>query len=168
LRVENGSVRAISTVALVVALGALLVPTGLAGRSLTFTVKTRQGPTLARPQAPAAGASEWYASSLELLNPNVAQFGKPAHSPVGTMEFTYTNRKQCPSSQVRCVATADFDTVSTLPGGTVLASGKSISISAPTITIPVTGGTGRYAGATGTVTISPSSRKLSTYQLELP
>jgi hypothetical protein len=167
LRVENGSVRAISTVALVVALGAFLGPAGLAGHSLTFTVGTRQGPTIAHPRPP-GGAGDWYASSLQLLNRTAAQLGKPAHSRVGMMEFTYTIRKQCPSLKGTCVATADFDTVSMLPGGTVLASGTSLSISATTITIPVTGGTGRYAGASGTVTISPSSRKLSTYQLELP
>jgi hypothetical protein len=167
-RVENGSVRVISTVALVVALGALLVPAGRAGRRLTFTVKTRQGPTIAHAHVPAGGAGDSYASSLELLNRKVAQFGKPAWTRIGSMEFSYTPRNQCPSAARACVATADFDTVSMLPGGTVLASGKSISISNPTITIPVTGGTGRYAGATGTVTISPSSRKLSTYELELP
>ena len=167
-RVENGRVRAISTVALVVALGALLVPAGLARRSLTFTVKTRQGPTTAHPHPPSGGVGDSYVSSLELVNRKVAQFGKPAYAPIGTMEFTYTIRKQCSSSKGTCVATADFDTVSTLPGGTVLASGRSISISDPTITIPVTGGSGRYVGATGTVTISPSSRKISTYELELP
>jgi len=166
--VDNGSVRAISTVAFVVALGSLLVPTGFAGGVLTFTVKTRQGPTTAHPHPPSGGVGDSYASSLELLNRKVAQLGKPAHSPVGTMEFTYTIRKQCMSFEVTCVATADFATVSLLPGGTVLASGRSIPISDPTITIPVTGGTGRYAGATGTVTISPSSRKTSTYELMLP
>ncbi len=160
--------RAISTLALLVALGAVLAPAGLAGGSLTFTVSTRQGPTTAHPHPPSGGTGDSYVSSLELLNRKAAQLGKPAHSAIGTMEFTYTLRKQCPASQPSCVATADFDTVSMLPGGTVLASGKSISISETTITIPVTGGTGRYAGATGTVTISPSSQKISTYDLELP
>jgi hypothetical protein len=166
--VENGRVRVISTAALVVALGALLVPTGLAGGILTFAVKTRQGPTTAQPHPPSGGVGDSYVSSLELLNRKVAQLGKPAHSPIGTMEFTYTIRKQCTSFEVTCVATADFDTVSMLPGGTVLASGRSIPISDTTITIPVTGGTGRYAGATGTVMISPSSRKISTYELRFP
>jgi hypothetical protein len=161
-------VRAISTLTLAVVGGALLAPTGLAGRRVTFAVSTRQGPTVAHPHAPAGGAGDWYGSSLELLNRRLAQLGKPAHARVGTMEFRYTIRKQCAASDRTCIATADIDTVSVLPGGTVLASGKSIPISATTITIPVTGGTGRYAGAAGTVTISPSSRKLSTYALELP
>jgi hypothetical protein len=161
-------VRAMSTVALVSALGALSAPSALAGRSLTFTVGTQQGPTVAHPHQRTGGVGDSYASSLVLVNGAGAQLGKPAWARVGTMEFRYTMRKQCAPAATACVATADFATVSILPGGTVLASGTSLAISAATITIPVTGGTGRYAGATGTITISPSSRKISIYALHLP
>ncbi|HEY4348895.1 MAG TPA: hypothetical protein VGM80_15030, partial [Gaiellaceae bacterium] len=75
---------------------------------------------------------------------------------------------QCTSFGRQCASTADFDTVTMLPGGTVIASGKAISISRPTITIPVVGGTGRYEGARGTITISPSSTKFSTFRLIIP
>jgi hypothetical protein len=139
-----------------------------ASRSLVFTVKTKQGPTVAHPHPPAGGIGDSYDSSLTLVNAGIAQLGRPRHATVGTMQFTYTIRKQCTSFSPRCHATADFTTVTMLPGGTVKAGGRSISIANPEIVIPVTGGTGRYKGARGTVSISPTSEKLNTYRLRLP
>ncbi len=139
----------------------------VAGSTLRFTVKTVQGPTAAHPHPPAGGVGDTYVSSLKLVNAGIAQLGKGARAKVGTMQFTYTIRKQCTSFTRTCVATADFNTVTTLPGGKVVANGKAISIANPTITIPVVGGTGHFAGARGTVTISPTSTKLSTYKLTL-
>src|SRR6185437_13339946 len=107
-------------------------------------------------------------SSLRLVNGALPQLGRRAHAKVGMMQFTYTIRRQCTSFEQTCVASADFETLTTLPGGTVTAAGKRISIARPTIVIPVVGGTGRYAGAHGTVTISPMSTKLSTFHLVLP
>ena len=66
------------------------------------------------------------------------------------MRFSYTIRHQCAAFTPSCTATADFATVSTLPGGTVVANGSRISIAQPTIKIPVVGGTGLYKGASGT------------------
>ncbi len=149
-------------------LAAVLASNASASRSLVFTVKTKQGPTVAHPHPPAGGVGDSYDSSLSLANAGVSQLGRPARATVGTMRFTYTIRKQCTSFSSRCHATADFTTVTTLPGGTVKAAGKSISIANPEIVIPVTGGTGRYKGAHGTVSISPTSEKLSTYRLRLP
>jgi hypothetical protein len=148
--------------------GAIVVAGAVAGSSLDLTFKTVQGPTGAHPHPPAGGVGDTYVSSLKLKNPGIAQFGKGRHDPVGTMQFTYTIRKQCTSFETTCVATADFDTVTSLPGGTVVANGTALPIATPTITIPVVGGTGRYTGATGTVSISPTSTKLSTFKLSLP
>jgi hypothetical protein len=149
-------------------LAAALASNASASRSLVFTVKSKQGPTVAHARPPAGGVGDWYDSSLSLANAGIPQLGRPAHAAVGTMQFTYTIRKQCTSFSPRCRATADFTTVTTLPGGTVKAAGRSISIANPEIVIPVTGGTGRYKGAHGTVSISPTSEKLSTYRLRLP
>jgi hypothetical protein len=155
-------------VLLVALLAAALAQSASASRSLVFTVKTKQGPTVAHPHPPAGGVGDSYDSSLVLANGGIRQFGRAAHALVGTMQFTYTIRKQCTSFSPRCLATADFTTVTSLPGGTVNASGRSISIANPEIVIPVTGGTGRYKDAHGTVSISPTSEKLSTYRLRLP
>jgi Dirigent-like protein len=146
---------------------ACVAAVGAAGSTLRFTVKTVQGPTTAHPHPPKGGVGDTYVSSLRLVNSGIAQLGKGKRATVGTMQFTYTIRKQCTSFGKTCVATADFNTVTKLPGGKVIANGKGVSISKPNITIPVVGGTGRYAGARGTVTISPSSTKLSTYKLKL-
>jgi hypothetical protein len=151
------------------ALTALLLAVGAAaGTSLEFTVKTRQGPTTLHAHPPIGGVGDTTDSTLVLRNAGIPLFGMGKHANIGTMEFTYTIRKQCAAFGGSCQSTADFHTLSDLPGGTVTAEGKSISISRQTITIPVVGGTGRYAGARGTVTISPASTKLSTYRLKLP
>jgi hypothetical protein len=149
------------------AVAAALAPVGLAGNALVITAKTTQGPTVTHPHAPPGGVGDTFDSSLKLVT-LTSQLGKAAGSTLGTMRFEYTIRKQCTSFTKTCVATADFETVTTLPGGTVTANGKALSIARPWITIPVVSGTGRYAGAHGTVTISPSSTKTSTYKLTLP
>lgn len=141
-----------------------------ASTSLVFTLTTTQGPTMIT--APSAAASsevgETFVSTLTLSNDGAAQLGRGAWAKVGTMRFSYTIRKQCATFGPVCDATADFVTVSTLPGGTVLAGGTGLSIAYQSITIPVIGGTGRYSGARGTVTISPSSTKTNVYRLDLP
>lgn len=140
-----------------------------AATPLHFTLRTMQGPTSVASAGRASSAvAETYLSTLTLLNAGAAQLGKPAWAQVGTMRFSYVPRKHCTAYGTVCDKTADFSSVSVLPGGTVLASGVGLSIANPTITIPVVGGTGRYAGASGTVTISPSSTKVSIYRLELP
>jgi hypothetical protein len=146
---------------------ALLTATALAATPLVFTVRTTQGPTATHPHAPPGGIGDTFVSSLELIN-LTPQLGKAARATIGTMQFTYTIRKQCTSFAKTCIATADFETVTTLPGGTVVANGKALSIAQPAITIPVVSGTGRYKGVRGTVKISPSSTKLSTFKLTLP
>ena len=152
----------------VAALALTLTAASSAVTKLYYTFKTRQGPTTSHPHPPPGGRGDTYDSSLVLKNAGIAQLGKGRHAQVGAMRFTYTIRKQCASFAPTCVATADFETVTTLPGGTVVAGGKSISIASRNIRIPVLGGTGRYRGATGTVTISPTSTEISTYRLMVP
>ena len=153
------------------AVGALafsLTAASSAVTKLDYTFKTRQGPTTSHPHPPPGGRGDTYDSSLVLENAGIAQFGKGRHAQVGAMRFIYTIRRQCTSFAATCVATADFETVTTLPGGTVVAGGTAISIASRNIRIPVLGGTGRYKGATGAVTISPTSTEISTYRLTVP
>jgi hypothetical protein len=163
---QNDGVRAFLASVLVLGFATVFLPTSGAVGTLTFTVGTLEGLTTVHPHPPAGSVGDAYVSTLELVNNGSAQLGKGARAKVGTMQFTYTIRRQCVVAG--CVSTADFDTVTTLPGGKVIANGKSIPISSATITIPVTGGTGRYVGAKGSVTISPSRTKRSTYTLDLP
>ena len=157
------------TAAVCAVLAAALFAAGaVAERTLAFTLEETQGPTAAHPHPPAGEVGDTFVSSLALTNAAAPQLGKRPWASVGTMQFTYTIRHECASLGTRCVPTADFDTVTTLPGGTVVADGHALSIARPTITIPVVDGTGRYAGARGTVTISPTSTKVSRYKLTLP
>jgi hypothetical protein len=167
-RMENGVVRMVLLVGLLAAVGAVLAAGARPATTLSFTVKTKQGPTSMHPHPPVGAVGDRFDSSLRLVNGPFPQLGRRAHAVVGRMAFTYTIRRQCTSFRRRCVATADFDTVTTLPGGTVIANGRGISIAHPMIDIPVVGGTGRYRGVRGSVAISPTSSKVSTYRLTLP
>jgi len=152
-----------------VALAALaLIPLSGAATKVTYTFKTRQGTPSHHVHPPSGAIGDTYDSTLVLRNAGIAQLGAGRHARAGSMKLTYTIRRQCTAFSKRCVATADFATITTLPGGKVLAGGRSISIATPSIRIPVTGGTGRFAHVRGSVTISPSSTRISTYELTLP
>jgi hypothetical protein len=159
---------AVRAFALAVLAAAVLSPLSDASTSIRFTFKSKQGAVVAHPHPPSGAVGDSYASTLALRNAGISQLGAGSHAQVGSMALGYTIRKQCTAFAKTCVATADFATVTTLPGGTVRAGGRSISIATPSIRIPVTGGTGRFRNAHGYVTISPSSTQISTYVLTIP
>lgn len=156
--------------ALLIAAGAavVLAPLSVAATKLSYTFKTRQGTPLHRRHPPVGTVGDTFASTLALRNAGIAQLGAGKHATVGSMALVYTIRRQCTAFAGKCVATADFETLTTLPGGKLRAEGRSISIATPTIRIPVTGGPGRFEDARGYVTISPSSTRISTYVLTVP
>jgi hypothetical protein len=163
--VDNAWVKPLSAAAVAVL---VFAPLSAASARLSYTFKTRQGVIAHHAHPPGGGAGDTYESSLALRNAGIAQLGLGSHANAGSMKLGYTIRRQCRAFTKSCVATADFHTVTTLPGGTVLADGKAISIATPEIRIPVTGGTGRFRGARGLVTISPASTRISTYRLTVP
>jgi hypothetical protein len=146
----------------------VLAPLSAASASSPYTFKTRQGAIAEHAHPPGGGVGDTYESSLALRNAGIAQLGLGGHANVGSMKLGYTIRRQCRTFTKSCVATADFHTVTTLPGGTVSADGKTIATATPNIRIPVTGGTGQCRGARGSVMISPSSTRISTYRLTVP
>jgi hypothetical protein len=73
-----------------------------------------------------------------ILRNYVRQFGKPKGAQVGMSHGVTTAL----SSQ-----RARFDAVARVPGGTVHVRGEAAI--GPTVTLPIVGGTGIYAGATG-------------------
>ena len=79
-------------------------------------------------------------SGTSILRNARAQFGKPRGARVGTSSFTDT------ALSPRMVRE---DGIARLPGGTVHVRG--VAAIGPTVKIPVVGGTGIYAGATGVV-----------------
>ena len=140
-----------------------------AGTPVTIVVATKQGPTVQHAYPPATEVGDRFDSSLVLVNPkHVRQFGLAGKAKVGTMSFSYTIRSQCRAFEPACRSRADIQTTSTLPGGTIDAAAKDVTIATPRIVVPVTGGTGRYAGAHGTLTMGPASTQTNVYRLELP
>jgi hypothetical protein len=85
------------------------------------------------------------------------QFGKPAGAVVGRDETLVT---LIAGKTGRVAGTA------TLPGGTIRFGGV-VRLDTPP-TIPVIGGTGRYAKARGTLIIGDGDSPLNTYHLRLP
>ena len=74
--------------------GALAPSPALADTSLTFTVtrrRVRPPPTRIGPPAGRVTPT----SRVSSFNRKVAQLGRPPHARIGTMEFSYTMRKQC-------------------------------------------------------------------------
>jgi hypothetical protein len=112
------------------------------------------------PQGDSRG--DWQAARDNLRNA-VPQFGKPVKALVGTDAATMT--------LVRIVGlkyTFRVKGVAHLPGGTVSFGGRFTTTFQAPITVAVTGGTGRFAGARGTTTNHPGKSTINTFHLLLP
>jgi len=97
-----------------------------------------------------------YVGRFRLLNV-VPQFGRPAGAAVGKERSTLTL-----TTRTNGVVTGAV----VLPGGTIRYRGAGrLGSDAP---IPVVGGTGRFAGARGTLIIGKGNSPLNTYRLTLP
>ena len=128
-----------------------LVPAASAGTrtikvtSVSISYKTTDKP----PKGPSKGDTIVYRDRL--LNA-VAQFGRKQGAVVGsdhgTMTFTSAH-------------SARFDGLAVLPGGTLTLSGNVLAVTATSFAIPVTAGTGRFAGAKGYLVVGPGKKKSS-------
>ena len=99
-------------------------------------------------------------SGTSILRNAVRQFGKPKGARVGTSRFVevWLMPKRL-----------TIDSVGRLPGGTLHVHGVgSIETNRPKL--PIVGGTGVYAGATGFVVgqVLPSDQQLDTFRLRVP
>jgi hypothetical protein len=111
------------------------------------------------PRGPSRGDTSVQTSRL--LNA-VPQFGKPRNSVVGRDRATIT---------LTGPTSARIEGVTTLPGGTLVVRGTLRLQPGGGIVFPVVRGTGRYAGARGTVTILGGSdplRAVNIYRLTFP
>ena len=95
----------------------------------------------------------------ELLRNAVRQFDKPRGAVVGTDRYVIT---AVALQRIR------VDFVTRFPGGTVHAHGVGRAGSKPEV--PIVGGTGAYAGATGSIEGRhlANGEKLNTYRLQVP
>jgi hypothetical protein len=88
------------------------------------------------------------------------QFGLRSGARVGSDHgrFTYTSTHS-----------ASYAGEASLPGGTVMLRGAVLVRADGQLMIPVVGGSGKYKGVSGFVTIGPGKRRaLNTYELTLP
>jgi hypothetical protein len=109
---------------------------------------------------PDVGDAFWVKSTLRNA---VAQFGRPRNAVVGSDRATYTIKSETRIEVKVRVA---------LPGGTLDAQANAGVASATKQVIRVTGGTGRFAGASGQAEVrnlnASGTRALNIYRLQLP
>jgi hypothetical protein len=146
-------------------LAALLVPAAAQARTQEQLVIKVTSVSIGKPvekDTPPKGASagDTVVFNDKLLNA-VTQFGKKAGVKVGGDQgtMTYTSARS-----------ATFLGKATLPGGTLTLKGSVVSTAdGKSFVIPVTGGTGRFAGAHGNLVVGPgTTRSLNTYTLTIP
>lgn len=148
---------------LAVALPAQAAPDGRAEsltiRLLSTTTDVRLQKDVAPKQTASRGDVIWQRS---ILRNAVTQFGKPKGAVVGSDTGTIT---------IVSATALDTKGVAKLPGGTVRFSGRTGS-DAKILTLSVTGGTGRYAGARGKLEVrsldGTGARTSNVYRLTLP
>jgi hypothetical protein len=117
--------------------------------------------SLHRVDLPPKGVSDGdtVSSTDRLINAR-AQFGLRSGARVGNDHgrFTYTSTHS-----------ASYAGEASLPGGTVTVRGAVLVRADGQLMIPVVGGSGKYKGATGFVTIGPGQKRvLNTYDLDVP
>jgi hypothetical protein len=149
------------------AIVAVLPAAGQSSNPLDFTVRITQGATFRHPHPPAGDAGDVFSTTLTLFATQPA-FGKPANAKLGTMTFSWTLKGSCSSTAVGCKGTSTMDTLTTLPGGTITADGANVSLSHTPFVVPIQKGTGRFAGAKGSIAIAPNGNALSIYKITLP
>lgn len=107
------------------------------------------------PKGPSAGDTS--TDSDRLVNA-VAQLGKPKGAVVGKDSGVFT---------LTSSSAARFDGTARFLGDTLRVRGMVVAIPTGGIRLPVVGGTGRFAGATGTLTVTGprhSTRALNVYR----
>jgi hypothetical protein len=135
-------------------------------RHETLTLSIVQHGTTRTPHPPLGDDGDVFTTTL-LLSNTVAALGKPAHSSVGAMTFQYVLHGKC-STESCAGATADIVAISRLPGGTITATDNGVKLGRPPIMIPITKGSGVFAGATGMLSVGAAASPINTYKLTLP
>jgi hypothetical protein len=126
-------------------------------RAITITVLSVQ--TAARsldraPKGTSAGDRIEFVNTLRNTSP---RFGKGAHAKIGsdTGTMTFTSK-----------STARMKGVATLPDGTIDFEGAVTVLPNDTVTVPIVGGTGTYANASGTLLVGSGEQEAAnTYRI---
>jgi hypothetical protein len=162
--------RTVPLLAALVLASILAIPgQGAASKSLTFKVRLIQEQTIRHHKSSDGEdhTNDTFSTQLRLFT-IVSTLGISPNTPIGTMEFNWGPLNgSCTTSGSGCSGTTNITTFTKLPGGTLTAGGKNVSLSKGII-VPVTIGTGIFKGATGTIDIAPSSVAEDVFNLKLP
>ena len=134
---------------------------------LTFKVRLIQEATYRHPHPPAGDPGDTFSTTLRLFAiGNVLGF--PNNTPMGTMAFTWGPLNgSCSSNAAACNGTTTILTTTKLPGGTITANGKNISLSNGII-LPIQSGTGVFKGVKGKVFVAPGGNHVDIFKLVMP
>jgi hypothetical protein len=149
-------------------LASLLVAPGQAGtRSLTFTVKLVQEQTL-RHHIGRGHANDTFSTTLKLSPLSPASGCGTTPCAGGTMRFEWGPLDGvCRNAGAGYNGTTAISTNTRLPGGTIIAGGRRVSL-ARGIVVPIRSGTGLFRGARGEITIAPAWAAKAVFTLSLP
>ncbi len=164
--------RYLTSLVLVAALAGLVAAAALAGGAkhatkgpLTFQVRLIQEATYRHPHPPAGDPGDSFSTTLHLFAVGDV-LGFPNNTPMGTMAFMWGPLQggSCSTAAASCSGTTNLETTTKLPGGTITANGKNISLSHGLI-VPIQSGTGIFKGVRGTVDIAPNGAAVDVFKL---
>jgi hypothetical protein len=134
---------------------------------LNVTLRIIQGVTQRHPHPPEGDVGDVFSVDLTLFTLNDGDFDAAKSTRVGNMNFSYLLHGSCSVVGTSCRGNTDITTVSKLPGGTITAVGNKVPIRTPFV-LTIRSGTGRYAGAKGTVIVAPDGAPKNIYNITLP
>ena len=135
--------------------------------TLSFKVSLIQEATYRHPYPPPGDPGDTFSTTLR-LNAIGNVLGFPQGTPMGTMSFLWGPLMgACSSSVASCEGTTNIQTVTRLPGGTISAGGKNVSL-ASGIVVPIQSGTGIFRGVKGSIQIAPLGVAVDIFHLVMP
>jgi hypothetical protein len=165
--------RLVFPLALVALLASTYVAAGLGaagkhGSTVTFKVRLIQEVTYRHPHPPVGNDGDTFSTTLRLFAIGTV-LGYPPNTPMGTMLFNWgpLENGSCSSAAAGCKGTTNLSTVTKLPGGTITAGGKSVSLTHGLV-VPVVSGTGVFKGVKGSISIAPQGDAEDVFTLKLP
>jgi hypothetical protein len=136
-------------------------------RALNFKVRLIQEQTFRHPHPPDGNDGDTFSTTLRLFSIGTV-LGVGDGTPIGTMSFNWGPLNgSCSSSAAGCSGTTNLQTITKLPGGTITAGGKNVSL-AKGLIVPVVSGTGIFKGVGGSIAIAPGLDPEDVFKLTLP
>lgn len=128
---------------------------------LTFTVRLVRLFTIGVSGGHVGGSPRHATSELRLVASGTNPFHRPSETVLGLTSIHWLVRYSCGGLPPDCLPYADdFNALTQLPGGTLTASAKN-----DPMTLMITSGTGRFAGATGVIAWGVDNKPVAVFQI---